>query len=108
MSDTHKNTPPGEILLYAAGDGNTGAECRFIDDSLWLSQSPIAELFGVSIPMVNEHFENIYDGVELYPEATIREFRIVRREGLREVVCNINHYNLEASEKQVKGSKHEA
>lgn len=96
MSDTHTNTPSGEILLYETDDGKTRVECRFIDESLWLSQSLIAELFGVSTPTINEHLKNIYDIGELQPEATIRKFRIVRLEGQRQVTRNIDHYNLEA------------
>lgn len=88
--------PVGELILYETDDGRTRVECRFVDESLWLSQALISELFGVSIPTVNEHLRNIYEGEELVPEATIRKFRIVRFEGEREVSRMIDHYNLEA------------
>ena len=87
--------PAGEILLYETEDGRTRVECRFVDETIWLSQSLIAGLFGVSIPTVNEHLKSIYDGGELLPEATIRKFRIVQTEGKRQVARNIDHYNLE-------------
>lgn len=93
---TPTGAPVGEILLYEAEDGHTRVECRFVDETLWLSQALIAELFGVSVKTANEHLKNIYDGGELAPEATIRKFRIVRFEGEREVARNIDHYNLEA------------
>lgn len=88
--------PPGEILLYQTDDGRTRVECRFVHESIWLSQALIAELFQVSVPTVNGHLANIYEEGELSPGATIRSFRIVRREGSREVARSIEHYNLDA------------
>ena len=90
-------TPPlGEIVLYQTEDGRTRVECRFADETLWLSQALIAELFQVTVPTVNEHLKNLYDEGELAPGPTIRKFRIVRREGAREVTRQIDHYNLDA------------
>ena len=88
--------PKGEILLYRTEDGRTRVECRFVDETLWLSQALIAELFQVTVPTVNEHLKNLYREAELSPEATIRKFRIVRREGQRQVARQIEHYNLDA------------
>jgi hypothetical protein len=88
--------PIGEIILYEADDGRTRVDCRFADETLWLPQALIAELFGVSVPTVNEHLKGIFDTEELSPEATIRKFRIVRQEGERQVARNIDHYSLEA------------
>ena len=96
MTDTNITTPVGELLLYETEDGSTRVECRFIDESLWLSQALIAELFGVSVKTANEHLKNIYESDELAPEATIRKFRIVRFEWELEVSRMIDHYNLEA------------
>jgi hypothetical protein len=90
-------TPPlGEIVLYQTEDGQTRVECRFADETLWLSQLLIAELFQKDVRTVNEHLQNIYEEEELIPAATIRKFRIVRREGQREVAREIEHYNLDA------------
>ncbi len=88
--------PAGEILLYRTDDGRIRVECRFADESLWMSQALMAELFQVTVPTVNEHLKNLYREGELLPEATIRKFRIVRREGAREVARRIEHYNLDA------------
>jgi hypothetical protein len=88
--------PVGEILLYETEDGHTRVECRFADETLWLSQALIGELFGVSVPTVNEHLKGIYTEGEIAPEATIRKFRIVRAEGNRQVARIIEHYNLDA------------
>jgi hypothetical protein len=81
----NQGLPAGEIIVYQTEDGATRIECRFEQESLWLSQALIGELYQVSIPTVNEHLKDIYDDGELTPEATIRKFRIVRREGQREV-----------------------
>jgi hypothetical protein len=89
--------PNGEILLYRTDDGRTRIECRFQEETLWLSQALIGELFQVSVPTVNEHIKNIYAEGELTPEATIRRFRIVRREGTREVAREIEHFSLDAT-----------
>ncbi len=83
MSDKNIISPNGEILLYETDDGRTRIECRFIDETIWLSQGLIANLFGVSVKTANEHLKNIYDSEELLPEATIRKFRIVQMEGTR-------------------------
>jgi hypothetical protein len=88
--------PEGEILLYPTEDGRTRIECRFQDETLWLSQAMIADLFQVTVPTVNEHLKNIFEEQELGPQATIRKFRIVRREGTREVAREIEHYSLDA------------
>ncbi len=86
----------GEVILYETEDGRTRVECHFVDETLWLSQAQIADLFGITTPTVNEHLKALYDSEELAPEATIRKFRIVRTEGKRQVTRNIDHYNLEA------------
>lgn len=87
--------PQGEIVLYQTEDGRTRVECRFAAETLWLSQALISELFQVSVPTVNEHLKNIFEEGELTPGPTIRKFRIVRREGIREVAREIEHYNLD-------------
>jgi hypothetical protein len=88
--------PMGEILFYQTEDGQTRLECRFADETLWLSQVLIGELFQVTVPTVNEHLKNIFKEGELAPGPTIRKFRIVRQEGAREVARDIEHYSLDA------------
>jgi len=88
--------PQSEIILYQTEDGRTRIQCRFENETLWLTQSLIAELFQVTVPTVNEHLKGIYSEDELAAEATIRKFRIVRLEGHREVTREIEHYNLDA------------
>ncbi len=88
--------PSSSIVLYQTEDGVTRIECRFEADSIWLTQALIAELFQKDLRTVSEHLTNIYDEGELSQEATIRKFRIVRREGTREVSRAIEHYSLPA------------
>jgi len=86
----------GEIILYQTEDGQTRLECRFAEETLWLTQALIAELFRKDVRTINEHLQNIYEEGELDPGGTTRKFRIVRREGAREVAREIEHYNLDA------------
>jgi hypothetical protein len=88
--------PTGEIVLYRTEDGRTRVECRFAAETLWLTQALIAELFQKDVRTINEHIRNLFEDGELEPRRTIRKFRIVRREGDREVSREIEHYNLDA------------
>jgi hypothetical protein len=84
------------LILYQTEDGRTRVQCRFENETVWLTQALMAELFQVTVPTVNEHLKGIYAEGELPPEATIRKFRIVRSEGARRVSREIEHYSLEA------------
>ena len=88
--------PRGEMILYQTDDGRTRLECRFVDESIWLTQRLIGDLYQISVPTVNEHLGNIFAEGEVKPEATIRKFRIVQLEGGREVARLVEHYNLDA------------
>ena len=88
--------PNSEIILYQTEDGRTRVQCRFENETLWLSQALIAELFEKDVRTINEHLVNIYEEGELRREATIRKFRIVRLEGRREVTREVEHYHLDA------------
>ncbi len=83
------------IEIFKSKDGQFVMDVRLIDESVWLTQKQLTELFQVSAPTINEHIKNIYAEKELKPEATIRKFRIVRKEGKRQVKRNIDHYNLD-------------
>ncbi len=86
----------GELLVYQTEDGRIRVECRFVDETLWLTQALMAELFQKDIRTINEHLKNIYQEGELDREATVRKFRIVQTEGAREVGRDVEHYNLDA------------
>jgi len=81
---------------YQTEDGRTRIQCRFEGETIWLTQALIAELFQRDVRTINEHLVNIYAEEELTREATVRNFRIVRTEGKRQVAREIEHYNLEA------------
>ncbi|HRD30057.1 MAG TPA: virulence RhuM family protein [Fimbriimonadaceae bacterium] len=85
-----------EIILYTSPDGVTKVEVHFEDETFWLTQRRIAELFGVDVRTVSEHLTNIFDSGELDREATIRKFRRVQIEGGREVERDLDHYSLDA------------
>ncbi|MBD0425559.1 virulence RhuM family protein [Aquisalinus flavus] len=83
------------FVIYSTASG-PALEIRFEGETLWMTQAQMAELFGVSVVTINEHLRNVHAEGELEPEATIRKFRIVRREGDREVSRDVMHYNLDA------------
>ncbi|MFT3884863.1 MAG: virulence RhuM family protein [Flavobacteriales bacterium] len=85
-----------EILFYTTPQGDVRIEVFFEDETFWLSQKKIAELFDKDVRTVNEHLGRIFEEGELTPEATIRKFRIVQREGVRDVERLVDHYNLDA------------
>jgi hypothetical protein len=84
-----------KIILYQIEDGCTRIQCRLENETVWLTQALIAELFQKDVRTINEHLVNIFEEVELSREATIRKFRIVRQEGAREVKRDVEHYNLQ-------------
>ncbi len=77
--------PVSSIILYQTEDGRTRVQCRFEDETVWLTQALIAKLFQITVPTVNEHLKGIFSEAELQATATIRKFRIVRKEGSRQV-----------------------
>ena len=85
-----------EILLYTTPDGAVRVEVVFEDETFWLTQKKLAELFGVGIPTVNRHLKEIYKSHELNEIATIRRIRIVQPEGDRQVAREVDFYNLDA------------
>jgi hypothetical protein len=85
----------GELILYSTEDGAATIGLRAVDGTVWLSQREIAELFDKDVRTVNEHIRNVFAEGECDPGATIRKFRIVQKEGTREVTRNVEHYNLD-------------
>lgn len=88
-------SPNTDFLFYEADDGKTKIQVRIQDETVWMSQKALAELFDIAVPTINHHIMNIFDEKELLPEATIRKYLIVQTEGRREVERLIDHYNLE-------------
>ena len=86
-----------EYLTYVAatGDDPQSFEMHYEDENIWLTQKMLATLYNVEVHTINEHISKIYADSELVQEATIRNFRIVQTEGLRQVTREIKHYNLQ-------------
>lgn len=86
----------GEILLYSNGSDKEYVSVIFAEETFWLSQSGMAELFDCTPENITQHLKNIYAEEELALDATTKKFLVVRKEGSREVQRNIDHYNLDA------------
>ena len=83
------------LILYQTEDGQTRVQCRFENETVWLTQRLLAALYQVGVNTINHHIKEIYADGELTPEATIRNYRIVQMEGVRTVERDVEHYNLE-------------
>jgi hypothetical protein len=85
----------GEIVIYQTEDGRSSVEVKLEEQTIWLIQAQIVELFGSSKANINEHIKHIYQSKELQKESTVRKFRTVRKEGKREVARELEYYNLD-------------
>ena len=90
MSD--EPLPQSEILLYQTEDGRTRVQCRFENETVWLSQKLLAELFDKDVRTINEHIQNIFEEGELVRDSVIRKFRITAADGKN---YETQHYNLD-------------
>ena len=70
-----------EMVLYHSDEGDVSVEAYIKDESLWITQKAMAELFGVQVPDISKHLTNIYDEGELDKEATVSKMEIVQKEG---------------------------
>ncbi len=89
------NPQQSQFLLYTSSQGDIRLEVYLFNESVWLSQKAMAELFQVGIPAVVKHIKNIYESRELLEEATISKLEIVQKEGKREVRREVAYYNLD-------------
>ena len=85
-----------DFLLYTAPDGEVKVECILHDETIWLPQKRIAELFGVGVPAISKHLDNIYASGELEQKATVSILETVQQEGIRQVKRKLEFYNLDA------------
>jgi len=92
----NSSPPAGEIILYQTDDGQTRVECRFANETLWLSQALMAELFQTTPQNVTQHLRALHADGELSEEATCKEFLQVRQEGNRQVQRSVRYYNIDA------------
>lgn len=85
-----------QFVIYQSEDGKIKLDVRFLDETVWLTQSLMAELFQTSVDNVGLHLKNIYAEGELDENSTTEDFSVVRLEGSRQVKRNLKHYNLDA------------
>lgn len=91
-----KNKSKGEIIIYTSEDGKISLDTKLENNTIWLTQKNMAELFGVKTPAINKHLNNIYQEGELSQDATISILEIVQKEGKRNVKRQTAFYNLDA------------
>jgi hypothetical protein len=85
-----------DFLLYTSPKGDVKVEVILNKETIWLTQKAIAHLFGVKVPAISKHLDNIYETDELSKEATVSILETVQTEGSREVKRNLEYYNLDA------------
>lgn len=90
------NKSKGEIVIYTSDDGKVSLDTKLENDTIWLTQKDMAELFGVKTPAINKHLMNIYKEGELNQDATVSILEIVQKEGSRSVKRQKTFYNLDA------------
>src|SRR5690554_6612385 len=84
-----------EVLLYQDRDGVIKVDVRLEDETVWLTQAQMCELFQKSKASISEHIKNVFEEGELDAMSTVRKFRTVQTEGTREVERNIDYYNID-------------
>ena len=82
-----------EFLLYSAPNGAIKVEVLLANETIWLTQKRMAELFGVGVPAVSKHLDNIYESGELQREATVSVLETVQQEGTRQVTRKLEYFN---------------
>ena len=85
----------GEILIYQNQEGSIKIDVRLEEETVWLTQAQIALLFGKGRTTITEHIQNVFIEGELEQNRTCRKFRLVQKEGTREVEREVEHYNLD-------------
>ena len=85
-----------EMVLYHSDEGDVSVEAYIKDETIWITQKAMAELFGVNVPDISKHLKNIYEEKELKREATVSKMEIVQDEGGRKVRRRPDFYNLDA------------
>ena len=90
------NIVESKFLIYETDDGKIDVDVILKDETIWVTQKSMAELFEVNVPAINKHLINIYNDNELTIESTISKMEIVQKEGKRNVKRTIEFYNLDA------------
>lgn len=85
----------GEIILYQNSDGTVKIDVHLEEETVWLSQDQMCQLFGKTKSTISEHIKNSFEEGELSKDSTVRKFRTVQTEGAREVTRDLDFYNLD-------------
>ena len=85
----------GEIIIYQSADGKNKLDVKLENETVWLSQSQLVDLYQTSKSNISEHIKNIFNEGELIKESTVRKFRTVQNEGNRQVSREVDYYNLD-------------
>lgn len=88
--------PEKEVVLYQTENGNVNVSVFYYNESFWLTQKAMSELFDVNVPAISKHLQNIYDDGELTKDSTISKMETVQQEGRRQVKRVMDYYNLDA------------
>ena len=84
-----------QFLIYQSAEEDVSVNAVIRDETIWLTQKSMAELFDVDVPAISKHLSNIYADGELLKDSTISKMEIVQTEGSRQVAREVNHYNLQ-------------
>jgi hypothetical protein len=108
-SEMNKDQPgseqaKGQFLVYQTEDGKLKQDVRFEDESVWLTQPLMADLFQTTQQNISQHILSIYEEEELVPEATHKKFLSVRLEGKRQVKRRLNYYDFDRAVKQIEST----
>ena len=96
MDKEQKIQKLNNFVFFDTEQGKVNIDVFFADDTIWLTQRLMAELFEVDVRTISGHLKNIFESEELSENSTIRKYRIVQKEGSREVLREIEFYNLDA------------
>jgi len=91
-----KESKQSQIILYTTPEGDIKVNTILQNETIWLPQNAMAELFGVNVPAISKHLKNIFEEGELQREATISKMETVQNEGGRQITRNKDFYNLDA------------
>lgn len=95
LKEVNKDNNQGKIVIYQTDDDDTKIDVRFVDETVWLTQAQLCELYQTSKSNVSEHIKNIFEEGELEENSVVRKFRTVQNEGERIVTREQLHYNLD-------------
>lgn len=96
MKNINLNDNQSNFLLYTDHEGKVKVDVFLQDETIWLTQKAMAELFGVNIPAISKHLSNIFETGELLKETTLSILETVQKEGIRRVKRDMEYYNLDA------------